>query len=75
MITLSLMMSLAVPPAWDDASATASTLLSGDFDDYLMLAADPEAKALSGYYDDGKCRFAFRGSRTPIELYQRSDFG
>jgi hypothetical protein len=51
------------------------TLYSGYFDDFLMLAAHQETGMLSGYYDDGKCRFAFRGKLTPIELYQRSDFG
>jgi hypothetical protein len=75
MIAFPLMVLMAAAPAWGDEPATASTLLSGDFDDYLMIAADPEAKMLSGYYDDGKCRFAFRGARTPIELDQRSDFG
>jgi hypothetical protein len=57
------------------AQPTKSTLYSGDFDDFLMLAADDEAHSLSGYYNDGKCRFSFWDSLTPIELYQRRDFG
>jgi hypothetical protein len=51
------------------------TLHGGYFDDFLMLAADQEAGLLAGYYDDGKCRFAFRDQLKPIELYQRRDFG
>ena len=51
------------------------TLFSGYFDDYLMVAANADARMLSGYYDDGKCRFAFRGPLVPTELYQRRDFG
>ncbi len=54
---------------------TKSTLYSGDFDDFLMIAANHETGLLSGYYDDGKCRFAFRDTLTPVELDQRRDFG
>lgn len=53
----------------------ASTLNSGNFDDFLMLAADHDRGTLSGYYDDGRCRFAFLGPLTPTALYQREDFG
>jgi hypothetical protein len=52
-----------------------STISSGNFDDYLMLAVDDEGKSISGYYNDGLCRIAFHGALTPITLYQRSDFG
>ncbi len=52
-----------------------STLYSGDFDDFLMIAANHETGVLSGYYNDGKCRFTFRDTLTPTVLYQRSDFG
>ena len=57
------------------ATAMVSTLLSGNFDDYLMVAANHTANVLSGYYNDGKCRFAFHGALTPVEQYQRRDFG
>jgi hypothetical protein len=50
-------------------------LYGGYFDDFLMVAADHETGLLSGYYDDGKCRFVFRDRLQPIELYQRRDFG
>lgn len=50
-------------------------LLSGYFDDYLILAADRDGRVLSGYYDDGACRFAFSDALTPVELYQRRDLG
>jgi hypothetical protein len=52
-----------------------STISSGYFDDYLMLAVDGKAKTLSGYYNDGKCRFVFRDALSPTELYQRSELG
>jgi len=51
------------------------TLYSGLFDDYLMVVADHETKNLSGYYNDGKCRFYFKGLLQSAELYQRKDFG
>lgn len=53
----------------------AITISGGYFDDYLMLAVDEKGKTLSGYYNDGKCRFIFRDALSPTELYQRSDFG
>jgi len=52
-----------------------STISSGYFDDYLMLAVDGKAKTLSGYYNDGKCRFVFRDALSPTALYQRSELG
>ncbi|KRA71875.1 hypothetical protein ASD89_13095 [Caulobacter sp. Root656] len=54
---------------------TASTLTSGYFDDYLMLAVNEAGKTLSGYYNDGKCRFVFRDALAPVELYQRRELG
>jgi hypothetical protein len=51
------------------------SISAGYFDDFLMLAVDNESQVLSGYYDDGKCRFYFIGALTPVELYQRRDFG
>ncbi len=57
------------------ADAPEISISSGFFDDFLMLAVDDESKFLSGYYNDGKCRFYFKGSLTPVELYQRRDLG
>lgn len=57
------------------AQKVESTLRSGYFDDHLMVAADHDAKQLTGYYDDGKCRLYFQGALEPVELSQRSDFG
>jgi hypothetical protein len=54
---------------------TKISISSGYFDDFLMLAVDNESQRLSGYYDDGKCRFYFKGPLIPVELYQRRDFG
>jgi hypothetical protein len=53
----------------------AITISGGYFDDYLMLAVNKDGKTLSGYYNDGKCRFIFRDALSPTELYQRSDLG
>jgi hypothetical protein len=55
--------------------AIASTINSGDYDDYLMLAVDNQGKTLSGYYNDGKCRFMFRDALSPTELGQRRELG
>ncbi|HWW28312.1 MAG TPA: hypothetical protein VNZ85_20680 [Caulobacter sp.] len=55
--------------------AIVSTIRGGYFDDYLMLAVDEKGKTLSGYYNDGKCRFIFRDALSPVELYQRSELG
>ncbi len=52
-----------------------STLFSGEFDAVLRIAADHEGKRLSGYYDDGKCRFAFGGVLKPVLLYMTPDYG
>lgn len=51
----------------------AITISGGYFDDYLMLAVDEKGKTLSGYYNDGKCRFTFRDALSPTELDQRSE--
>jgi len=53
----------------------AVTIDGGYFDDYLMLAVDTKAKRLSGYYNDGKCKFIFRDMLSPVELYQRPELG
>ena len=53
----------------------AITISGGYFDDYLMLAVNKAGNTLSGYYNDGKCRFIFRDALSPTELYQRGDFG
>jgi hypothetical protein len=53
----------------------AITISGGYFDDHLMLAVNTEGKTLSGYYDDGKCRFIFRDALSPTVLYQRSELG
>jgi hypothetical protein len=52
-----------------------STISGGYFDDYLMLAVDEKGKTLSGYYNDGKCRFIFRAALSPTQLDQRSELG
>jgi hypothetical protein len=57
------------------ADTSTSSLLSGYFDDHLMIAADQESGTLSGYYNDGKCRLFFQGPLQVVELYQRKDFG
>jgi hypothetical protein len=57
------------------ASSPTITLYSGYFDNYLMIAADPASKRLSGYYNDGKCRLYFQGPLVPGESYQRKDLG
>jgi hypothetical protein len=51
------------------------TLSGGTFDSYLMLAVDEKGKTLSGYYNDGKCRFIFRDALSPFVQYQRSELG
>lgn len=51
------------------------TIHGGFYDDYLMISADPETKLLSGYYNDGRCRFYFRTALQPTLLFQRSDYG
>ena len=58
-----------------DAKTKRVSLASGDFADYLMLAVDGEGHQLSGYYDDGRCRFVFHGALDPVELDQRADLG
>jgi hypothetical protein len=66
----------AVSPAAADVSAPVeSTLFSGEFDGILRIAADHEGKRLSGYFDDGKCRFALGGALKPVLLYGRPDNG
>ncbi len=57
------------------AKTTPVSLASGDFADYLMLAVDGEGRQLSGYYDDGRCRFVFHGALDPVVLDQRAEFG
>lgn len=57
------------------APAQEVTISSGYFDDYLMLAADKVSGQLSGYYDDGRCRFYFQGPLKPRALPQRADLG
>jgi hypothetical protein len=57
------------------ANDTKISISSGFFDNSLMLAVDYETQLLSGYYDDGKCRFYFKGQLIPVELYQRRDLG
>lgn len=64
----------ANPPA-EQGTSLPSTLFGGNFDDYLMLAIDRNTHTIDGYYNDGKCQFAFRDSLSPTTLYQRSDFG
>ena len=51
------------------------TLFGGTFDRGLLLAVDPDTGTISGYLHDGSCRLAFSGRLSPVELYQRSDFG
>jgi hypothetical protein len=63
------------PCAADDGPPRESTVFSGEFDGVLRIAADHEGKRLSGYFDDGKCRFAFGGALTPVLLYSARDFG
>jgi hypothetical protein len=58
-----------------DVASKPTTISSGNFDDYLMMAVDTTGKTLSGYYNDCRCRFIFKDALTPIELYQRADFG
>jgi hypothetical protein len=57
------------------APPTISTLFSGEFDAVLWVAADHDGQRLSGYYDDGICRFAFGGALTPVLLYMSRDYG
>jgi hypothetical protein len=57
------------------APPTVSTLFSGEFDAVLRVAADHEGQRLSGYYDDGKCRFAFGGTLKPVLLYMSPNYG
>ncbi len=52
-----------------------STLFSGEFDSVLKVAADHDGKRLSGYFDDGKCRFAFGGALKPHLLYMTPNYG
>lgn len=52
-----------------------STLFSGTFDGVLSIAADDQGKRLSGYYKDGKCRFAFGGALKPVLLFGTPDYG
>jgi hypothetical protein len=61
--------------AADVAVPLESTLFSGEFDGVLWVAADHDGKRLSGYFKDGKCRFAFGGALKPVFLYQARDFG
>ncbi len=55
--------------------ALKSTIFSGTFGPALMVAADHEGMRLSGFYNDGKCRFAFAGKLEPKLLYMWPDYG
>ena len=48
-------------------------LLSGAFDDFLIISGSNGGSRLTGYYNDGKCRFYFTGPLEPVELFQRRD--
>ncbi len=61
--------------AADHVTPAESTLFSGEFDGALWVAADHEGRRLSGYYDNGKCRFAFGGALKPRILYMTPDYG
>jgi hypothetical protein len=67
---------IAIPLSAADVPAILeSTLFSGEFDGVLRIAADHEGKRLSGYFNDGKCRFALGGALKPVLLYGRPDYG
>lgn len=70
---LAVWMVIGVPDAI--ANEPVPTLLSGEFEERLMIAGDPETGFLSGYYRDRSCRFFFRGPYKPVALAQRSDLG
>lgn len=69
-----LLLALACPAA-AIADPVAVTLTSGTFNDTVSLAVDSERGQVSGYFDDGRCRFQFQGALQPVALAQRSDLG
>lgn len=63
----------AISPA--AAQSPEPTLQSGEFDGRLLIAADRESGMLSGYFNDGRCRFYFRDRLSVVPLYQRAELG
>jgi hypothetical protein len=69
--------SLAALPALGQSSSPKPqiTFQSSNYDDFLIVAADPDAGTMAGYYNDGVCRFMFRDRLRLADMGQRYDLG
>ncbi len=74
LLRCALLLALSGPAVAADGPAQV-TLTSGTFNGTVSLAVDSDRRLLSGYFDDGRCRFQFDGPLQPVALPQRSELG